>query len=203
MAAHGQPGHYQPRGQTPENSINFLTVHDGFTLNDLVSYNDKHNAANGEGNRDGIDGNLSWNCGSEGPTTDQGIAALRTRQVKNFVTLLMLSRGVPMLLGGDEIRRTQGGNNNAYNQDNATSWIDWTMGASQQDMLRYVRQVIAFRQAHPALSRPFFFTGETNEQGVADITWHGTTLATRALTIRRGERWLARSPGVIGCRPAS
>ena len=165
---------YQARGQSPENSINVVTVHDGFTLNDLVSYNEKHNEANGEGNRDGIDENLSWNCGSEGPAADAGIAALRTRQLKNFVTILMLSRGVPMLLGGDEIRRTQGGNNNPYNQDNATSWFDWTMVDSNRDMLRYVQRMIAFRKAHPALRKPHFYRGEVNERGVADITWHGT-----------------------------
>jgi isoamylase len=167
---------YRLRGQTPENSINFITVHDGFTLNDLVSYNDKHNEANGEGNRDGIATNLSWNCGAEGPSENPAIEALRARQIKNAITILMLSRGVPMMLAGDEIRRTQGGNNNAYNQDNPTSWIDWTMAESHQDILRYVRQVIAFRKAHPALSRPYFYTGETNERGLADITWHGTRL---------------------------
>jgi isoamylase len=167
---------YQGRGQTPENSINFITVHDGFTLNDLVSYNEKHNEANGQGNRDGISNNLSWNCGVEGPTGDPAVEALRIRQIKNLVTILMLSRGVPMLLAGDEIRRTQGGNNNAYNQDNATSWIDWTRAESQQDMLRYFQRLIAFRQAHPALSRPYFYTGEINERGLTDITWHGTRL---------------------------
>jgi isoamylase len=167
---------YQARGQTPENSINFITVHDGFTLNDLVSYHEKHNDANGEGNRDGIKENLSWNGGIEGPTTDPAIASLRTRQVKNFVTILMLSRGVPMLLGGDEIRRTQGGNNNAYNQDNATSWFDWTMADSNREMLRYVQRMIAFRKAHPALWQPLFYTGKVNERGLPDITWHGTRL---------------------------
>jgi isoamylase len=167
---------YQERGQTPENSINFITVHDGFTLNDLVSYNDKHNDANGEGNRDGINNNLSWNCGVEGPTDDPVVEALRIRQIKNLVTILMLSRGVPMILAGDEIRRTQRGNNNAYNQDNDTSWIDWTQADSHQDVLRYFQRVIAFRQAHPALSRPYFYTGETNERGMTDITWHGTRL---------------------------
>jgi glycogen operon protein len=167
---------YQGRGQTPENSINFITVHDGFTLDDLVSYNDKHNEANGEGNRDGIEDNLSWNCGVEGPTSAPAINALRVRQIKNFVTLLMLSRGVPMLLGGDEIRRSQRGNNNAYNQDNATSWFDWTMVASNQDMLRYVQLMIAFRKAHPSLWQPRFYTGETNERGLTDIIWHGTKL---------------------------
>jgi len=169
---------YQARGQSPENSINFVTVHDGFTLNDLVSYNDKHNEANGEGSRDGINENLSWNCGVEGPTRDPDIEALRTRQVKNFVTILMLSRGVPMLLGGDEIRRTQGGNNNAYNQDNATSWVDWNMAGSYAEVLRHVQRMIAFRKAHPALRRPYFYRGEVNERGMADIAWHGTKLGS-------------------------
>ncbi len=169
---------YQPRGQTPENSVNFITVHDGFTLNDLVSYNDKHNEANGEGNRDGINENLSWNCGSEGPTTNGEIVTLRTQQVKNFVTILMLSRGVPMLLGGDEIRRSQGGNNNVYNQDNPTSWFDWTMVDSNHDVLRYFQRIIAFRKAHPALWQPQFYTGRISERGLADITWHGMTLGS-------------------------
>jgi isoamylase len=169
---------YQERGQTPEKSINFITVHDGFTLNDLVSYNEKHNGANGEGNRDGINNNLSWNCGAEGSTSDPAVEQLRIRQIKNFVTILMLSRGVPMILGGDEIRRTQGGNNNAYNQDNTTSWMDWTRTDSQQDVLRYFRRVIVFRKAHPALSRPYFYSGQVNERGLTDITWHGTQLGS-------------------------
>jgi isoamylase len=167
---------YQARGQTPENSINFVTAHDGFTLNDLVSYNDKHNEANGEGNRDGIVENLSWNCGAEGPTSDPTIQTLRTRQIKNVLTILMLSRGVPMLVAGDEIRRTQGGNNNAYNQDNATSWIDWTLATTNQDLLRFVQRLIAFRKAHPALSKPSFYTGAMGERGRPDIAWHGTRL---------------------------
>src|SRR5436190_4731512 len=167
---------YQGRGQTPENSINFITVHDGFTLDDLVSYNDKHNEANGEGNRDGIGENLSWNCGVEGPSDDPAIQALRTRQIKNFLTILLLSRGVPMLLGGDEVRRTQRGNNNAYNQDNATSWFDWSMVDSHREMLRFVQRMIAFRKAHPALWQPFFYRGAINERGLPDITWHGTRL---------------------------
>jgi isoamylase len=167
---------YQVRGQTPENSINFVTVHDGFTLNDLVSYNSKRNEANGEGNRDGIEENLSWNCGAEGPSGDPAVQALRMRQAKNFFTLLLLSRGVPMLLGGDEIGRTQGGNNNAYNQDNATSWFDWTMVESNGEMLRFVRRMIAFRKAHPALWQPSFYTGAVDERGLPDIAWHGTKL---------------------------
>jgi isoamylase len=167
---------YQERGQTPGNSINFITVHDGFTLNDLVSYDQKHNEANGEGDRDGINENLSWNCGVEGPTNDPAIQALRMRQMKNFFTILLLSRGVPMLLGGDEIRRTQRGNNNAYNQDNPTSWFDWTLTAANQAMLRYVQRMIAFRKAHHALWQPSFYTGAINERHLPDIAWHGTVL---------------------------
>jgi glycogen operon protein len=169
---------YQSRGQSPVNSINFITVHDGFTLNDLVSYNEKHNDANGEANRDGINNNDSWNCGVEGPTSDPSIDALRSRQIKNFVTILMLSRGVPMLLAGDEMRRTQRGNNNAYNQDNETSWVDWSLLEANRDLLHHVRRTIAFRKAHRALRQPRFYTGEVNERGLPDITWHGTKLAS-------------------------
>jgi isoamylase len=167
---------YMARGQTPENSINFITVHDGFTLADLVSYNDRHNEANGEGNRDGISDNLSWNCGVEGPTDDPEVMTLRLRQMKNFFTILLLSRGVPMLLAGDEIGRTQHGNNNAYNQDNATSWFDWALTSANHDLLRFVRKLIAFRKAHPALWQPSFYSGALNERGLPDITWHGTAL---------------------------
>ena len=169
---------YEARGQTPDNSINFVTVHDGFTLNDLVSYNLKHNEANGEGNRDGINDNLSWNCGVEGLSDDPAIEALRARQIKNFVTILLLSRGVPMLLGGDERRRTQQGNNNAYNQDNAISWFDWTPSTPRADTFRFVQQMIAFRKAHPALSRPAFYTGAPDARGRPDIAWHGTQLGS-------------------------
>jgi len=167
---------YQARGQTPENSINFVTVHDGFTMNDLVSYTDKHNEANGEGNRDGIIDNWSWNCGIEGPSDDPRIESLRERQIRNLFTILLLSRGVPMILAGDEIRRTQGGNNNAYNQDNATSWIDWAGANVHHDILRFVRQMIAFRKENRVLWQPVFYTGAVNERGVPDISWHGTTL---------------------------
>ena len=167
---------YQARGQTPENSINFVTVHDGFTLHDLVSYNEKHNEANGEGNQDGIRDNLSWNCGAEGPSDDPAIDGLRRRLMKNVITILMLSRGVPMLLAGDEIRRTQRGNNNAYNQDNPTSWFDWSLVAANEGMLRFVQRMTAFRKSHSTLSYPRFYSGATNERGVPDITWHGTIL---------------------------
>ena len=122
---------YQDDGELPVNSINFITCHDGFTLNDLVSYNAKHNEANGEDNRDGINDNQSWNCGVEGEAADASIEALRERQIRNFVTLLLLSRGVPMILAGDEIRRTQMGNNNAYCQDNEISWMDWTLSGPE------------------------------------------------------------------------
>jgi glycogen operon protein len=173
---------YDNRGQTPENSINFITVHDGFTMNDLVSYNGKHNEANGEGNRDGINDNYSWNCGVEGATTDAAIEALRRRQMKNLFTILLLSRGVPMLLGGDEIRRTQRGNNNAYNQDNAISWFDWTLASTNRDLVRFVQQMIALRKAHPALSQPAFYNGSLNERGIPDIMWHGTMLNSPGFT---------------------
>jgi glycogen operon protein len=172
----GSPDIYDNRGQTPDNSINFITVHDGFTMNDLVSYSRKHNEANGEGNRDGIDNNYSWNWGVEGETDDPATDALRTQLMKNLFTILLLSRGVPMMLGGDEIRRTQRGNNNAYNQDNVISWFDWTLATKYQGMLRFVQRMIAFRKAHPALSQPAFYTGAVNERGLPDIAWHGTIL---------------------------
>lgn len=167
---------YQSSGHLPLNSVNFVTCHDGFTLNDLVSYNWKHNEANGEGNRDGVDDNDSWNCGAEGDTDDPGVNALRERQVKNFAAILLLSQGVPMLLGGDEIRRTQRGNNNAYCQDSDISWFDWQRADQQQPMYQFFSKLIAFRKAHPTLHRSRFFTGEVNERGVPDITWHGCAL---------------------------
>jgi glycogen operon protein len=141
-----------------------------------VSYNQKHNEANGEGDRDGNNDNDSWNCGAEGFTDDPAIEQLRSRQIRNFATVLLLSRGVPMLLGGDELRRTQLGNNNAYNQDNEVSWIDWTMATKNGDVLRFFQRLIAFRKAHGRLTRPRFYTGRTNERGMNDITWHGTQL---------------------------
>ena len=167
---------YDSRDESPINSINFITVHDGFTMNDLVSYNRKHNEANGEGNRDGVNDNYSWNCGVEGESRDPAVESLRARQVKNLITILLLARGVPMLLGGDEMRRTQRGNNNAYNQDNAISWVDWSGTTKHQDTVRFVQRMIAFRKAHPALWQPSFYTGMANDRGVPDIAWHGTTL---------------------------
>jgi len=167
---------FESRSQTPENSINFVTCHDGFTLHDLVSYNQKHNEANGEGNRDGMNENFSWNGGVEGPTEDPAIEQLRARQMRNLITILMLSRGVPMLLGGDELRRTQNGNNNAYNQDNEISWYDWTFASRYSDILRFFQRLIAFRKSHRRLSGARFYTGRVNERGMNDITWHGTKL---------------------------
>src|SRR5262249_44100533 len=140
---------YSSGRRTPTASVNFVTAHDGFTLSDLTAYNDKHNEANGEDNNDGESDNRSWNCGVEGPTDDRKILALRARQRRNLVATLLLSAGVPMILGGDEICRTQGGNNNAYCQDNECSWYDWE-GADQQ-MLAFTKMAIALRKAHPAL----------------------------------------------------
>jgi glycogen operon protein len=172
----GSPSLYQSNGHLPINSVNFITAHDGFTLNDLVSYNNKHNEANGEGNRDGVDDNMSWNCGAEGPTDDPAINALREQQIRNFATLLMLSQGVPMFVMGDEVRRTQGGNNNAWCQDNPIGWFDWTQTQTEAGMLRFWSELISFRKSHPAVHRARFFSGAMNERGMPDISWHGTKL---------------------------
>ncbi|MDR1744304.1 MAG: glycogen debranching protein GlgX [Planctomycetota bacterium] len=158
---------YSDSGGTPRHTINFVTAHDGFTLNDLVSYEKKHNEDNGEGNRDGEDYNHSMNFGVEGPTGDAEINRKRGIQMKNYIATLMLSQGVPMLLGGDEFRRTQKGNNNAYCQDNEISWVDWRFIGPNADMIRFVRLMIAFRRDHPILRRKRFFS-----QG-GGITWHG------------------------------
>ena len=155
---------YTKSGKGPESSINFITCHDGFTLNDLVSYRYKHNEANGENNHDGTDANFSENYGAEGETTDAGIESLRKRQIKNFLLTLLISRGVPMLLGGDEFRRTQGGNNNAYCQDNETSWHDWSCLEQHRETFRFAGGMIAFRRAHPILSQEHFYTD-------AEIHW--------------------------------
>jgi glycogen operon protein len=149
---------YARSGKGPECSVNFITSHDGFTLNDLVSYRSKHNEANGEGNRDGADENFSANCGMEGHTDNGRIESLRKRQIKNFLLTLFVSRGVPMLLGGDEFRRTQNGNNNAYCQDNETSWFDWALLPKYDDIHRFTRAMIAFRRAHPVLRQKQFYS---------------------------------------------
>jgi isoamylase len=163
---------YASNGRRPYSSINFVTAHDGFTLRDLVSYNRKHNEANGEDNRDGTDDNLSWNCGVEGPTDDPEILELRARQTRNLVATLLLSQGTPMLLHGDELGRTQQGNNNTYCQDNELTWQEWDLDADAKAMLAWVRRVVALRKAHPLLRRRDFFRGrKIRGSDVKDITW--------------------------------
>jgi isoamylase len=165
---------YEATGRRPFASINFVTCHDGFTLVDLVSYNEKHNNANGEDNRDGTDDNRSWNCGEEGPTDDLVVAALRYQQARNFLATLFLSQGVPMLLGGDEIGRTQSGNNNAYCQDNEISWYDWSR--VDQELLAWTRALITLRRQHPVFRRRRFFQGRPvrgprRDDRLPDIAW--------------------------------
>ena len=171
----GSPDIYDHEEREPEQSVNFVTCHDGFTLNDLVSFNSKHNEANGEANRDGSDYNLSWNCGAEGPTDDPAVERLRNRQVKNFLTLTLLATGTPMLLMGDEVRRTQRGNNNAYCQNNDTSWFDWSLVEKHADIHRFVRQLIAFRMVRDLPVARFGMTLSEllHEQ---PVEWHGVKL---------------------------
>lgn len=163
---------YQSDGRRPYASINFVVAHDGFTLNDLVSYNDKHNDANGEENRDGDNNNHSWNCGVEGPTEDEAINKLRRRQMRNFFATLLLSQGVPMICGGDEFARTQKGNNNAYCQDNEISWFSWERTQAQKDLTAFVAELNQFRSKHPIFRRPKFFQGSPlRGTAVKDIHW--------------------------------
>jgi glycogen operon protein len=163
---------YQLSNRTPGASINFITAHDGFTLHDLVSYNDKHNEANGEDNRDGSDNNRSWNCGAEGPTDDAAINALRGRQKRNLLATLLLSQGVPMLVAGDERGRTQQGNNNTYCQDNPLNWLDWSDEATDADLVEFVRLLTRLRAAHPVFHRRHFFKGiAVHGIGLPDIGW--------------------------------
>ena len=163
---------YEHDGRDPFASINFITAHDGFPLRDLVSYNSKHNEANLEDNRDGTDDNRSWNCGVEGPTDDPEIVSLRLRQIRNFLTTLMLSQGTPMLLGGDELGRTQGGNNNAWCQDSEISWYDWDLAGEQRELLDFTRELIRLRREHPVFTRATFLAGEELEgSGLPDAWW--------------------------------
>ncbi|HEX7813478.1 MAG TPA: glycogen debranching protein GlgX [Burkholderiales bacterium] len=163
---------YGRNGRSPVASVNFVTAHDGFSLHDLVSYNDKHNEANGEENRDGSSNNLSWNCGAEGPTDDAGINALRERQKRNMLATVLLSQGVPMLLAGDEIGRTQRGNNNAYCQDNEISWLDWNLDDARKRLLEFTARVIELRRSHPVFRRRDFFQGKPLEgNATKDIVW--------------------------------
>jgi glycogen operon protein len=163
---------YEHNGRRPYASINFITSHDGFTLHDLVSYNEKHNEANGEDNRDGENHNLSWNSGVEGPTDDPAVNGLRTRQRRNFIATLFLSQGVPMLLGGDEMGRTQRGNNNAFCQDNEISWVNWTLSDDDRALLEFTRLAIRVMKEHPVLRRRTFLRGERlRSTGEKDISW--------------------------------
>jgi glycogen operon protein len=166
----GSPDLYETSAREPYHSINFVTCHDGFTLNDLVSYNEKHNLTNGENNADGANDNNSWNCGAEGPTSDGGIQDLRDRQRRNFAAILLMAHGVPMMMAGDEFERTQQGNNNAYCQDNEISWVNWHMADSNADLVRFFRLLIDFRKRCSLLRRSTFnFTGSDGFH----VTWHG------------------------------
>ncbi|MBU6181495.1 MAG: glycogen debranching protein GlgX [Verrucomicrobia bacterium] len=170
----GSPDLYAAAGRKPTASVNFITCHDGFTLRDLFSYNGKHNLENGESNRDGSDDNQSWNCGAEGETEDPAIRALRVRQCKNAMTLLMVSQGVPMLNMGDEFGRTQRGNNNAYCHDADWNWLNWDTDAEGREIHRYTKSIIAFRKANPVLRQPEFLSERDQVgSGYPDISWHG------------------------------
>ncbi len=163
---------YEQSGRKPYASINFITCHDGFTLQDLVSYNGKHNEANGEDNRDGANDNNSWNCGAEGPTDNADIVTLRERQKRNLIATLLFSQGVPMLLGGDELSQTQKGNNNSYCQDNEISWLDWELDDQKKAFLEFVKRVSELRRMHPVFHRRRFFHGRAlRGSGIADISW--------------------------------
>ncbi|MGI9120448.1 MAG: glycogen debranching protein, partial [Acidimicrobiales bacterium] len=166
----GSPDLYESNGRRPKASINFVTAHDGFTLADLVSYDNKHNHANGEDNLDGESHNRSWNCGAEGPTDRSDVVELRARQRRNLLATMLLSQGVPMLLGGDELGRSQGGNNNGYCQDNLVSWYDWA-GADDQ-LLEFVRRLVNYRKNHPVFRRRRWFQGRSiRGRGMVDIAW--------------------------------
>ncbi|MGW7524264.1 glycogen debranching protein GlgX [Streptomyces sp. NPDC054783] len=189
---------YQHSRRRPRASVNFVTAHDGFTLRDLVSYNDKHNEANGEDNRDGESHNRSWNCGVEGATKDPAVLELRARQQRNLLATLLLSQGIPMLCHGDELGRTQQGNNNAYCQDNEISWIDWELTDEQQALAEFTRHLIALRAGHPVLRRRRFFRGETAtnaRQPLPDLMWLRPD--AREMTARDWQRGDAHSVGVF------
>ena len=169
----GSPDLYYSRGPTA--SVNFLTAHDGFTLMDMVSYNEKHNWDNGENNNDGANDNNSWNCGVEGPTDDPWINDLRHRQIKNALVILLTSQGVPMILMGDEVGKTQNGNNNTYCHDNELNWLDWALLEKNADLLRFTSNLIAFRHAHPVLrNRNFLSHSDYLNTGIPDMSFHGT-----------------------------
>jgi len=187
---------YQSDGRRPFASINFITAHDGFTVRDLVSYEERHNEANLEANQDGTTDNRSWNCGVEGETDDPAVNALRDRQVRNFLSTLLLSHGVPMLLAGDEIAHTQRGNNNAYCQDNAISWLDWELDERARELNAFTNRLIALRRAHPVFRRPTFLTGkEQEDSGAPDIWWFRPD--GRAMTRADWERGDASAVGAF------
>jgi glycogen operon protein len=164
------------QGRRPWACVNFITAHDGFTLNDVVSYNEKHNDANAENNADGSTDNRSWNCGAEGPSEDPAIMALRYRQRRNMLATLLLSQGTPMILGGDEFGRTQRGNNNAYCQDNEISWLDWNFGEAESSLVRFVQRLTTLRHKYPILRRNLFLNGQYIEElGVRDVAWIDAT----------------------------
>ncbi len=168
----GSPDYFNHHGRKAHSSVNFITAHDGFTLNDLVSYNEKHNQANGEDNQDGTSSNRSWNCGVEGPTGDEAILILRRRQMRNLLATLLFSQGTPMLVAGDEFARTQGGNNNAYCQDDDISWVHWDFDAAAKQQIAFVQAATAIRREYPILRRARFLAGEYNpEFDVKDVTW--------------------------------
>ena len=183
---------YATSGRRPVASINFVTCHDGFTLNNLVSYNHKHNEANGEDNRDGTNDNRSWNCGAEGPTDDPAVNELRARQKRNFLVTLFLSQGVPMLLAGDEMSRTQAGNNNAYCQDNELSWLDWGQAAAEQDLLQFTEALAGLRRDHPVFRRRRFFLGQGTSDEKGDIIW-----LTPAGEVMTGADWDASHANLL------
>jgi glycogen operon protein len=183
---------YASDGRKPYASVNFVTAHDGFTLRDLVSYNEKHNEANGEGNADGESHNRSWNCGAEGETDDPAVLALRGRQQRNMLTTLLLSQGIPMLLHGDELGRTQGGNNNGYCQDNEVSWVDWA--GADADLIAFTRKVIRLRKEHPVFRRRRFLGGRGPE-GRADVAWLRPDASP--MTDEDWDRWYARAVAVL------
>ncbi len=182
---------YAHQQRLTTSSINLITCHDGFTLWDLVSYNAKHNEQNGEGNRDGSNDNFSWNCGIEGNTADTAILALRHKQVRNFTAILLLSQGIPMLMAGDEVLKTQNGNNNPWCLNNEVSWFNWQLTEMNHEMLRFVRELIAFRRRHPSLTRIRYLTGRVEPaRGIPDIAWHGVEL--------NQPRWENKDAQVLG-----
>ena len=192
---HGSGDIYDHQGRRPWASVNFVAAHDGFTINDLVTYNEKHNEPNGENNRDGSDDNRSWNCGVEGPTDDPVVSSLRLQQIKNFIASVFFSQGIPMLLAGDEFGRTQQGNNNVYCQDNELSWVGWDRDARQEAITSFTRAVIELRLAHPALRYGRFLGHGRSSDGVHDVTW--LTAAATEMTAENWEDGEARSFGML------